>query len=310
MKLLPCLMEGGDDSLLTADAGQSFLKALSSIIETSNDEEEIAAAMGIISKLPAGYDKFTQWLLDAEALKSIIKFLADVRLVGLSKNPILENAVGALCFFTVSTNHESQRRAAEAGVIPMLVQLLGSGTALTKIYAAICLAQFSESSLSLSRPIDKPKFFLCCSTPPELGCAVHLGVCSVETSFCLLEADAVKPLVRLLGEEDRTVCEASLKAVATLLEGEMLERGSRVISASEGIGPVIRLLTYHETNLQEKALRVLDKIFQLEEHKKMHGVSAQMPLVDIAQRGSGKIRALAARVLAHLDVLHDQSSYF
>ncbi|ONK59220.1 uncharacterized protein A4U43_C08F4210 [Asparagus officinalis] len=310
VKLLSCLMEGGDDSLFTADAGQSFLKALSSIIETSNDEEEIAAAMGIISKLPAGYDKFTQWLLDAKALKSIITFLTDVRLVGLLKNPILENAVGALCFFTVSTNHESQRRAAEAGVIPMLVQLLGSGTALTKIYAATCLAQFSESSLSLSRPIDKPKFFFCCSTPPELGCAVHLGVCSVETSFCLLEADAVKPLVRLLGEEDHTVCEASLKALATLLEGEMLERGRRVISASEGIGPVIRLLTSHDTNLQEKALRVLEKIFQLEEHKKMYGASAQMPLVDIAQRGSRKIRALAARVLAHLDVLHDQSSYF
>ena len=309
MKLLSCLMEG-EDSLLAADAGQKFLEALLLVIETSNDEEEVAAAMGIISKLPVGYDKFTRWLLDAEALTSIVRFLTDVRLHGLSKNPIVENAVGALCLFTVSTNQASQKRAAEAGVIPLLVQILGTGTALTRKHAAICLAQFSDSSLDLSRPIEKPKLFFCCSSPPELGCPVHLGICSVETSFCLLEADAVKPLVKLLGEEDSSVCKAALKALSTLLEGDMLQRGSRVISASKGIGAVIQLLSSQEIELQEKALRVLERIFQLEEHKKAYGASAQMPLVDIAQRGSGTIRALAARVLAHLDVLHDQSSYF
>ena len=47
--------------------------------------------------------------------------------------------------------------------------------------------------------------------------------------FCLLEADAVKPLVRLLEEEDSSVCEAALGALSTLLEGEMLQRGSMVI---------------------------------------------------------------------------------
>ena len=84
-----------------------------------------------------------RWLLDVEARASIVRFLSDVRLNGLSKNLVAENAVGALCLFTVSTNQESQKRAAEAGVIPLLVQLLGSGTALkkNKKHAAICLSK-------------------------------------------------------------------------------------------------------------------------------------------------------------------------
>lgn len=302
-------MEGGE-SLLAADADQKFLKALLLVIETSNDEEEVAAAMTIISKLPAGYDQFTHWLLDAGALTIIVTFLTDVRVSGSSKNPVVENAVGALCFFTVPTNQESQKRAAEAGVIPLLVQLLRSGTALTKKHAAISLAQFSVSSLSLSRPLQKPKFYFCCSTSPEVGCPVHLGICSVETSFCLLEAGAVKPLVRLLGDEDLSVCEAALEALSTLLEGDMLQSGCDVISESKGIGPIISLLSSQQNDLQEKAMRILEKVFRLEEYKKTYGSSAQMRLVDIAQRGSGTIRALAARVLARLDVLHDQSSYF
>lgn len=310
VKLLSCLVEAGQDSLLSADAGQRFLHALLSVIDTSSDEEEVAAAMGIISKLPAGYDKFTRWLLDAEALTSIVRFLTDARLNRLSKNLVIENAVGALCFFTVPTNHEAQKRAAEAGVIPLLVQLLGCGTASTRRHAAVCLAQFSESSPVLSRRVEKPSFFFCCSTPPAVSCPVHSGICSVEATFCLLEADAVRPLVKLLQEADTGLCEAALRALSTLLEGDMLRCGSRVLSASQGVGLIIRLLSSQEVELQEKALRVLERIFQLEEHKKVYGASAQMPLVDIAQRGSDKIRALAARVLAHLDVLHDQSSYF
>ncbi|KAJ6851259.1 U-box domain-containing protein 44-like [Iris pallida] len=310
VKLLACLMEDGDDSLLSEHAGQKFFEALLSIIQTSEDEEEIAAAMGIISNFPAGYDQFTQWLLDAEALPNIVRFLDDARLNGLSKNQIAENAARALCFFTVSTNHESQRRAADAGAIPLLVHLLGSGTALTKRYAATSLAQFSESSLGLSKQLQKQGVFCCFSAPLEVVCPVHLGVCSVETSFCLLEADAIKPMVRLLGEADYKLSEAALRALSTLVEDKMLNSGCKAISEANGIGPIVRLLNSQDSDLLEKSMRLLEKIFRLEEYKKLYGASAQMPLVDIAQRESGTIRALAARILAHLDVIHDQSSYF
>ncbi|XP_008806362.1 U-box domain-containing protein 44-like isoform X2 [Phoenix dactylifera] len=308
VKLLHCLMEGGDENMSAEQVGQRWLETLLSIIRDSRDEEEVAAALGIITNLPTGCTQITQWLLDAEALPIIVRYLTDGKLSGQSQ--LIENAVGALCRFTISSNLECQKRAAEAGVIPLLVQLLGSGTALTKRYAAISLAQFSESSLGLSRPVERRGGFLCCSAPPEIGCPVHMGVCSVEGSFCLVEADAVRPLVRVLGEQDPSASDAALRALSTLMEAERLQSGSMVLSQMNGVLPIIKLLSSQSSELQEKALLVLERIFRLEEYKRMYGASAQMPLVDITQRGNGSTKALAARILAHLNVLHDQSSYF
>ncbi|KAM1070384.1 hypothetical protein ACFX13_002231 [Malus domestica] len=101
--------------------------------------------------------------------------------------------------FTVPTNQEWQRKVAEAGIIPVLVELLPSGTSLTKQYTAISLKQLSESSKSLSKPIKKRAVFQGCFSAPELGCLAHQGICTVESSFCLVKANAVEPLVRLLG---------------------------------------------------------------------------------------------------------------
>ncbi|XP_019709694.1 U-box domain-containing protein 44 isoform X2 [Elaeis guineensis] len=310
VKLLHCLMEGGDDNISAEHVGQGCLETLLSIIRTSKNDEEVAAALGIMSNLPTGYTQITQWLLDAEALPIIVRYLPDGKLSGPFKSQLIENAVGALCRFTISSNLECQKRAAEAGVIPLLVRLLGSGTALTKRRAAISLAQFSESSIGLSRPVERRGGFLCCSAPPEIGCCVHMGVCSVEGSFCLLEADAVRPLVRMLGEPDPSASDAALRALSTLIEAERLQSGSKVLSEMNGIAPIIKLLSSQSSELQEKALHVLERIFRLEEYKRMYGASAQMPLVDITQRRSGSTKALAARILAHLNVLHDQSSYF
>ncbi|KAM0945395.1 putative U box domain, armadillo-like helical, Zinc finger, RING/FYVE/PHD-type [Dioscorea sansibarensis] len=306
VKLLSCLTEGGDD----AAASETFLKTLLSIVQVSVDEEEKASALSIISDLCNGYLQTHQWLVDAEAIPIIIGCLKDARPHVSSKNQLLENAVGALCHFTMPTNLDFQKRAAELGVIPLLVQLLGYGTALTKKYAATSLAQFSESSPGLSSRIRKHTGFFCCSGPQETGCPIHMGICSVVSSFCLLEADAVGPLVRLLTEMDPKVCEASLRALSTLIEGESLHRGYKVLSDSKAILPMIKLLSLDSSDLQLNALHILERIFTLEDCQTMHGTAAQMPLVDITQRGTGPIRALAARVLAHLNVLHDQSSYF
>ncbi|KAJ4957070.1 hypothetical protein NE237_013853 [Protea cynaroides] len=282
VKLFCCLTTDGDDGMLSEHVNQRCVETLVRIIRISNDNEEIAAAMGIIANLPMDQIPITQWLLDA----------------------------GAICRFTVTIKQEWQRRAAEAGIIPMLVQLLDSGTALTKRYAAISLAQFSENSVFLSIPIKKHRGLWCCSPPPETDCPVHMGICAVESSFCLLEAGAVRPLVRVLGEPDIGACEAALQALSTLIDGERLLSGSKVLEEANAIAAIIRLLSSPSTQLQEKSLYVLERIFRLVEFKHKYEASAQMPLVDITQRGNSGMKSLAARILAHLNVLHDQSSYF
>ncbi|KAJ6972573.1 U-box domain-containing protein 24 [Populus alba] len=309
VKLLYCLVEDGDEGTILEHVGQKCLETLLRIIQSSNLEEEIASSMGIISNLPEK-PQITQWLLDAGALPVISRILPDSKQNDPHKNDLVENAAGAMRRFTVPTNPEWQKKAAEAGIIPVLVQLLDFGTTMTKKCAAISLARFSESSLELSRPIPKRKGFWCFSVPPETGCLIHGGICAVESSFCLVEADAVEPLVRVLRDPDPATCEASLDALLTLIEGVKLQNGVKVLAQANAIQPIVGFLSSSSPILQEKALNTLERIFRLPELKQKYGPSAQMPLVDLTLRGNSSVKSLSARILAHLNVLHDQSSYF
>ncbi|KAF9602291.1 hypothetical protein IFM89_026408 [Coptis chinensis] len=277
VKLFYCLTQDDDDGTLSEYIDQSCITNLLNIINNSIDEEEIAATM-------------------------------DGNNTGLYKNQLIEGAVGSLCRFSVSTNQEWQNRLAEC--IPVLVQWLVKGSTLTKERVAVSLKQFSKNSTRLSRPIEQRRGFWCCSAPSETGCPVHMGICTVESSFCLVEADAVKPLVGLLGEPDVGPCRASLEALLTLIDGEKPESGSKLLGEANAITPMIRLLSSHSFQLQEMALHALEMIFRVEEFKKKYGASAQIHLIDITQRGNSTARPLAARILAHLNVLHQQSSYF
>ncbi|XP_043718187.1 U-box domain-containing protein 44-like [Telopea speciosissima] len=310
VKLFCCLTADGDDGLLSEHVNQRCVETLLRIIRTSNDNEEIAAVMGIIVNLPVNQTQITQWLLDAGALPVIFRFLSNGNYTGSARNHLTENAAGVICRFSVTINHEWQKRAAEAGIIPVLVQLLDSGTALTKQCAAISLAQFSESSAVLSKPIKKQGGLWCWSAPPETRCPVHMGICDVEFSFCLLEAGAVQPLVRVLGEPDIGACEAALQALLTLIDGERLQNGSKVLAEANAIAAIIKLLGSPSSQLQEKSLNALERIFRLVEFKQQYGALAEMLLVDITQRGNSAMKSLAAKILGHLNVLHDQSSYF
>lgn len=309
VKLFSCLAESCDEDAVLKHVNQKCIETLLQMLKSSSDKEEIVSAMGIIRYLPK-VQQITQWLYDAGALSIICKYVQDGTDKDLQKSKLVENSVGALCRFTVPTNLEWQKSAAEIGIITVLVQLLESGTAQTKQLAALSLTQFSKSSNELSNPMPKRKGFWCFSAQTEAGCLVHGGVCIVESSFCLLEADAVGALAKTLGDSDLGVCENSLDALLTLIDGEKLQSGSKVLADENVIPLIIRFLGSPSPGLQEKSLNALERIFRLLEFKQKYGASAQMPLVDLTQRGNGSIKSLAARILAHLNVLHDQSSYF
>ncbi|KAF4384514.1 hypothetical protein F8388_003821 [Cannabis sativa] len=309
INLFCCLADGVDEAIILEHVNQKFIETVIQIIKSSDDNDEIASAIGIISTLPE-IPGINQWIFDAGALPLIIRKLKNGQQNGPFKNQLIENAVGAICRFTVSTRLEWQQRTAEAGIITELVHLLESGTGLTKQRAAIALSRFSESSSRLSRPLPKSKGIWCFAPPPETGCPVHRGICGVVSTFCLVEADAVIPLVRILSEPDPGACEASLDALLTLIEGEKLQNGSKVLDNLNAIQPIIKLLSSPSPRLQEKTLSALERIFRQIEFKQKYGGFAQMPLVDLTQRGNGSVKSLAARILAHLNVLHDQSSYF
>ncbi|KAJ8529316.1 hypothetical protein K7X08_036151 [Anisodus acutangulus] len=305
VKLFCCLIENGDEAMIQEHVDRKFIEILLKIIKTSEDEEEIASAMGIISNLPKS-PQISEWLFAAEGLPVFSRFLAEVKHKSC-KLQLVENAVGALCHFTVSINQQTQRIA---GLAPKLIRLLDVGTSLTKKRAAICLAQLSENSQTLSRPIARRQGLWCFSPSQVELCPVHRGICTLETSFCLVEVGAVGPLVRVLGDPDSGACEASLDALLTLIKDEKLQNGANVLAEENAIASMIKLLDSPSPRLQQKVLNSLERIFRLQEYKIRYGSSAQMPLVDLTQRGTSNIKSLAAKVLAQLNVLHDQSSYF
>ncbi|PON72012.1 Mo25-like [Parasponia andersonii] len=312
VKLFCCLTKDGDDGTFLEHVSQRCIETLLRIIQTSNDVEEIAAALGIIAYLPKN-SEMTQWLLNAEALRIIYICLNDGNRDVSYKRQVIENAVGALCRFTVSTNQEWQKRVAEAGFIQVLVRLLASGTSFTKQNSAIALKQLSESSKNLSKPGKKHGIFQCCISAPKTGCPAHLGSCGVESSFCMLEANAVDPLVRMLGEPDLETAEASLDALLTLIDAQKPQDGSKVLDNANAIAAVIKLLSSNSVRLQEKCLKGLEMIFQSDELKRKYGSSVQVPLVDIAQKKASdmkEIKSLAAKILGQLGVLGVQSSFF
>lgn len=309
VKLFYYLTEGSDCRNFTSHVTERCINVLLTIIKTTDDAEEMVAAMGIISRLPRE-PHITQWLLHSGAVKTILDCLLDRHKHASHKWQVIENSVQALCRFTVSTNLVWQKTVAQEGIIPILVKLLDSGTSLSKQYAAISIKQFSESSCLLSKPIKKAGILNFCFVPREIGCPAHIGTCTVESSFCIIEADALKPLVRLLAEQDIGICEASLDALLTLIHGETPQGGCRVLADANAITQLIKLLNLQSARLQEKILVALEKIFQVDEIKNKHKALAIMPLVDITQRKDSRLRSLAARVLAQLGVLEKQSSYF
>ncbi|KAI3750979.1 hypothetical protein L2E82_21948 [Cichorium intybus] len=307
VKLFCALVKDGSDETFEEHVGPKCVETLLRIISTSDNVEESVASMEIISNLPKN-PKMTRWILDAGALELIVSILSN----RFQKPEIMiESASGALCRFTVSTNHDLQKKVAETGIITTLVHLLDSGSSLTKKNVAVSLRQFSDSSGSLSMPVEpKSGLFSCCLASAEPGCTVHSGICTIESSFCLLEANAVNPLAKVLDEADVGACNASLDALFTLINGEQLQKGSKVLESGDVIAKMVKLLSSPDVRLQEKALVELERIFRLPEYKQKYKSSAQMPLVEITQRGSSRMKSLAAKILAHLNVLNEQSSFF
>ncbi|KAG6554543.1 hypothetical protein Mapa_003922 [Marchantia paleacea] len=316
VNLLYCISGDGHGKEMSEHLGPTYIEALVQLLNVSTRDDEKAAAMGILENLPSSDLHLTQVLLDAGALHAICNLLT-VKNTNTStrfvRNQLLENTVGALLRFTGAHDDYLLKTAAELDVIPKLVQLLVAGTPLAKQRAAMALSQFADCTRRLSVPIanDHACFWLgCIPSKLEPGCIVHSGRCSVKGSFCLIAAEALVPLVQTLEEREDGAAEAALGALKTLLLGENGERGAVAIADAQGIIPIIRVLTVGTPGAKEKAVSILERLFRIEKYRAAYGSQAQMPLIDLTQKGSITTRPVAARILAHLNVLHNQSTYF
>ncbi|KAG9443648.1 hypothetical protein H6P81_014988 [Aristolochia fimbriata] len=295
---------------LVEQLGSVNLHIIINIVSSSPTEFEKAAALGIISNLPANNKQATEILRKANLLPILISLSweAGSATSASTRSWLEESIAGALIRFTVSSDKKLQRYSAELGVIPCLVKLLSTGSLATKSKAATSLAQLSQNSVLLSKA--KSSRWSCVSSSSVAFCEVHNGYCSVKGTFCLVKSGAISPLVRILEGKETEADETVLSALATLLQDEIWENGSNAIQKESGVQAIIKVLEVGSEKALEIAAWMLERIFRTEIFRSQYGEAAEALLIDLAQKGCPTLKPTVAKILAHLQLLPMQSSYF
>lgn len=290
---------------LTEQLGETHLLIIVNILSSSTSESEKVTASGILSNLPLNDKKATEILKKANLLPVLVSICSKES--NLSSH-LIENIAGILIRFTIASDVKLQLYSAENKVIPVLVKLLSEGSIVSKNKAAICLSQLSKNTLNLRRA--KMSRWLCVPPSSDSFCEVHNGYCVVKTSFCLVKSGGVPLLIKILEGNEREGDEGILDALLTLLQDEIWENGCECIEKLGGIEAVIKVMELGSVKSKEKAVWILEKVFRVENYRVKYGESAQVVLIDVAQNGDMLLKPIVAKLLAQLELLQVQSSYF
>ncbi|KAF5203047.1 U-box domain-containing protein [Thalictrum thalictroides] len=316
--------------LPAAKAKEYAIYALVAILNSSPDNTERSTAAGIISQLPAN-----EILLRSEVLKTIQEVICtiDNKHSGIEApinedESLLENALAALVRYTQHTNPDDQTQVCEFELYPSLVRILYSGSSLAKEYAAIALAHLSQSTiistdeatittkqsnnLSMHKRIRFfPKVFqrFSSSIPPKNTCSIHGSSCSSKHIFCLVKADAVKPLVHTLSDTGSGAAEAALTALSTMLiDSRTVSRAVGAIVDNEGVTAIVEVLERGTLSAKTKALNLFHKILEHTEIRNTPFQRAERILIYLLTEDT--LKKKAALVLRQMKILPDQSSFF
>ncbi|OWM87830.1 hypothetical protein CDL15_Pgr019414 [Punica granatum] len=273
------------------------LEALVGFLENENNGEVQMAAAGLLANLPKSEVGLTMKLIELDGLSVLIKLLRS------GKMQAKENALSALFRFTDPANIESQHVAVGLGLYPLLVNLLRVGSVTAKARAAALIGNLSLNSTKLSIS-TKPSRLCFCFRPRVPLCPAHGGVCSVESTFCLLRANALSYLVELLGGEVQETAYEAIQALSTLVRDGPMNRGASVLHEAEAIKPALEILTWGTEPLKEEALKFLEKVFQSKEMVELYGSSAKLLLASITGRNihvDGNLGRAATNVLALIE---------
>lgn len=280
------------------------LEALIGFLENDDNDNVRMAAAGLLANLPKSERELTMKLIELGGLDAIISILKTGTMEAK------ENALSALFRFTDPTNIESQRDLVKRGIYPLLVNFLNKGSITAKARAAAFIGDLSMSTPKLTVISKSPGCWFFRSSRVPL-CSAHGSVCSVTTTFCLLEANALPGLIKLLyGEVHATAYEA-IQTLSTLVLEDFPQKGARVLHESNAILPLLDILNWGTDSLKAEALGLLEKVFVSKEMVEYYGTTARLRLVGLTGmniHGDGHLRRKAAKVLSLLERYSKSSS--
>lgn len=250
------------------------LEALVGFLENFEKGDVQMAAAGLLANLPKSEMSLTEKLIELRGLKAIIE------IIRLGTGEAKENALSALFRFTDPTNLGAQRVVVELGAFPLLTGLLRGGSVTASARAAALLGDLSMRSPELSDLHRKNHRWLwsCFREPRGAACPVHGGPCSVITTFCLVEGNALGDLVRLVQDKVHATAYEAIQTLSTLVQEDSPQRGAAVLHEYGAIGPTIEVLRWGTESLKTEALILLEKVFVSTEMVDLYGAMARAPL--------------------------------
>lgn len=338
MKLIHCISEGNPNGvpLPPSPGKETAINNLAAIFTCSPDTEERSIAAGIISQLPKDDNVVYEVLRKSQLLKAIHEVICSmdgehdgIKTPAWQDTSLLENALAALLRFTDPTKPELQRQVGKLELYPSLIRVLSTGSSVARQRTAVALAQLSQStSQSVSNATSTanqsrssmpmlhvmkllPNMSWCCSVLSEnqSSCSVHGTACAQRETFCLVKADAVKPLVRTLSDMESGAAEAALTALETLLtDHSTLSHATAVIVDSQGVMAILQVLEKGSLSAKTKALDLFQKI--LKHTRISDSLSKRSETILIQLLDDDALKKKVALVLMQMGVIPYQSSYF
>lgn len=276
------------------------LEALVGFLENDDKSDVQMAAAGLLANLPKSEVSVTTKLIDLDGLNALIK------IIRTGTTEAKENALSALFRFTDPANPETQRIVVEQGAYPLFVNLLTTGSVMAKARAAALIGDLSRSSPKLVVVSKATGCWCFRPTRPHL-CPAHGGICSVKTTFCLIEATALPVLVKLLQGEVHVIAHEAIQTLSTLVQEGSPNRGANVLHEADAIKPVLDIFTWGTDSLKEEALGLLEKVFLSREMVEHYGPSARLILVGMPGRNGHEDSRMGRRVAKVLSLLERYS---
>ncbi|MCL7037674.1 hypothetical protein MKW94_025150 [Papaver nudicaule] len=305
--------------------------------ETTQLSEKFAIAAKFLAMLPHQNLPLNLALLYTGRIPAVIQTINDIQVsvtrTGRFTNLYLEGLVGILVRFT-TTLYERQILQLASGCNFTLVftQLLMRATSdEVQRLSAIGLEKLSVQSITLSKPpqIKRVKFMKLFYIPRLLlfltkqkqkkiqVCSVHKGVCSSDTTFCLVDAKAVERLLACLYHENGEVVEAALSAISTLLDDKVdVEMSVNMLNEMNIIHHVLNVLKEQkqQEGLWQKSFWIIERFLMKGGNRSSSDISKDrfLPstLVNAFHHGDELTRQMAEKILRHMKKIPYNSSEF
>lgn len=323
---------------------ESIITALVTILTSSRSIEERSTVAGIIGHLPVDDIAIDEMLWRSEALRSILDVIsaADARHVEImtreavptaddSTHGLVENALAALLRYTDPAKPELWKQVRKLEVYPILVRVLSTGSLVAKQKTALALTNLCQcthhsATLSSAATVEKVTIFAplrwltefhdnsswCCPFSPSVHpslCPIHGSACSSGQTFCLIKANAVRPLVQMLSETESGAPEIALMALDTMfIDNQTFSNAAMAIVDNQGIAPILNVMEKGLPPAKEKAIDLFEKIFphctlKKPQFERLEGILIHLLHFD-------NLKRKAASMLAQMKVIPQQSSYF